>query len=103
LENALVLALDHFSWYTSAYVALSSRTARERLARVLATLAPSIGQPVRGGIELPVTNEELADSANITHYTASRLLSHWKKHGAIGKQRGKILLRSPERLLLRSI
>jgi len=103
LENALVLALDHFSWYTSAYAALSSQTARERLARVLVTLAPSIGRNVRGETELAVTNEELADSANISPYTASRMVSQWRKIGAIRKQRGKVLLRSPEKLLLRLV
>ena len=101
LENALFLALDHFDWYTSAYAALGSQSARERLARVLVTLAPSIGRKVSGGTELDVTNEELAHSANITPYTASRMVSQWKKTGALRKQRGKILLRSPERLLLR--
>lgn len=35
LENALFLALDHFSWYFSAYEALSSQSAPERLAQVL--------------------------------------------------------------------
>lgn len=100
LENALLAALDHFDWYVSAYAALSSQPARERLARVLVNLAPSIGQKVLGGIELHISNEELADSVNITPYTASRLVSEWKKIGALRKERGKILLRSPERLLL---
>ena len=103
LENALFMALDHFRWYTSAYVALSSQSARERLARVLVALAPSIGQKVTDGIELDVTNEELANSANITPYTTSRMIREWKRIGALRKQRGKILLRSPERLLLRIV
>jgi CRP/FNR family transcriptional regulator, nitrogen oxide reductase regulator len=100
LENALLLALDHFTWYTSAYAALSSPSARERLAHVLLTLAPAIGRKVFGGVELDVTNEDLANSANITPFTASRIVSQWKKIGALRKQRGKILVRSPERLLL---
>lgn len=101
LENALLAALDHFDWYVSAYAALSSQPARERLARVLVNLAPSIGQKVLGGIELHISNEELADSVNITPYTASRLVGEWKKIGALRKERGKILLRPPvERLLL---
>jgi CRP-like cAMP-binding protein len=103
LENALVLALDHFSWYTSAYAALSSSSARERLAHVLVTLTSAIGRKVLGGIELDLTNEELANSANITPFTASRIVNQWKKIGALRKQRGKILVRSPERLLLRIV
>jgi len=102
-ENALSLALDHFKWLTSAYASLSSQSARERLARVLLTLGSSVGQKVVGGIEVDVTNEDLADSANVTPFTASRMVSQWRKTGALHKQRGKILLRSPERLLLRAL
>jgi len=100
LENALLLALDHFTWYASAYASLSSQTARGRLAHVLVTLAQAIGQKVSGGIALDLTNEELADSANITPYTASRIVSEWKKMGALRKQRGKIVVHAPDRLLL---
>ena len=103
LENALSLALDLFTWYINAYAALGSQTAPERLAHVLVKLASAIGQKVQGGIELDLTNEELANSANITPFTASRIVSQWRKTGALHKRRGKILLRSPERLLLRIV
>ena len=103
LENALTLALDHFAWYISAYASLGSETAPERLAHVLVKLAHAFGQKVLGGLELDLTNEELAHSANITPFTASRIVSQWKKTGALCKRRGKILLRSPERLLLRIV
>jgi len=102
-ENAIFIAKDHLSWYVSAYVGLSSQTARERLADVLVKLAPAIGRGVFGGIELDLTNEELADSANMTPYTVSRMISQWKKVGALHKERGKIILRAPERLLLRTL
>jgi len=102
-ENALFLAADYISWYVAAHAALTSRTAEERLAHVLSELAPSIGQKVAGGIELDVTNEELANSANITPYTTSRMISDWQRSGAIRKHRGKILLRSTERFFLRVV
>lgn len=100
-ENAIFLAADYISWYVAAHAALASKTARERLAHVLVELAPTIGRKIAGGLELDVTNEELAYSANITPYTASRMVSEWQRSGAIRKHRGKILLRSPERLFLR--
>jgi CRP-like cAMP-binding protein len=100
LENTLLIALDYFSWYTAAHAALISQTARDRLAHILFGLAQSIGQKVSGGIEIDVTNEELANSTNITPYTTSRMISDWQRRGAIRKRRGKILLRSPERLFL---
>jgi CRP-like cAMP-binding protein len=103
LENALRIAADYVSWYVAAHAALTSQSARERLASVLLGLTPSIGQRISGGIELDVTNEELANSANITAYTTSRIISEWRKSGAIRKHRGKILLRSPERFFLRVV
>lgn len=101
LENAIVGALDYLSWYIAAHAALCSQTARQRLASVLLGYTSSMGQRVAGGIEFDITNEELANAANITPYTASRILSEWQKIGAIRKQRGKIVVRSTERLFLR--
>ena len=103
LDNALFIATDQFSWYVSAHAALTSQSARERLAHILAELAPSIGQKVPGGVEIDVSNEELANSANITPYTASRLIGEWQKSGTVRKRRGKILLRSVERLFLSTL
>jgi CRP/FNR family transcriptional regulator, nitrogen oxide reductase regulator len=100
LENALSIASDYLSWYLAAHVALTCHSAEQRLAGVLESLAGVIGERVPGGVELDVTNEELANAANLTHFTASRLLSAWQRHNVVKKSRGKILLRHPARLLL---
>jgi CRP-like cAMP-binding protein len=100
MENALLLASEYLAWYLADHVALTCQTARQRLAQVLVCLAGVIGQKVAGGIEFDVTNEDLASAANITPFTASRLLSEWQRNRAVVKRRGKIVLRSPERLLL---
>ena len=101
LENAVVSAVDYLSWYIAAHAALCSQTARQRLASVLLGYASSMGERVSGGIEFDITNEELANAANITPYTASRILSEWQRAGAIRKLRGKIFVRSTESLFLR--
>jgi len=102
LENAVVVATDrHIAWHLAAHVALCSETARERVAHVLLALAPLIGQRGPDGIELDVTNQELADSTNISPYTTSRLINEWQRTGTIRKRRGKIFLVSPERFSLR--
>jgi len=75
LENALSIASDYFTYYVATHVALTCHTARQRLAQVLVNLADGIGQQVPGGVQLDVTNEELANTANVTLFTASRLLS----------------------------
>jgi CRP/FNR family transcriptional regulator, nitrogen oxide reductase regulator len=100
LENTLLTAMDYFSWYVAAHGALISQTAQERLAYALLGLAESIGEKVSGGVEISVTNEELANSANITPYTTSRIISDLHRNGAIRKLRGKILLRYPLRFYL---
>ncbi len=103
LHNALTIAGEYVTWYLAAHVALSSHTARERLAGVLLDLARVVGVKTADGIEIEVTNESLADAANITPYTTSRLISEWHKSRAIVKRRGGILLRAPARLAPRKV
>jgi CRP-like cAMP-binding protein len=95
LENAIRIALDYFSWYIAVHTALVSETAQERLAN-------SIGQTVSDGVEIDVTNDELASSVNISPFTASRIMSQWQRIGAIRKHRGMIVLRSPKKLFFAS-
>lgn len=89
LDKALSIAANYISWYVVALAALTSQTARERLAGVLLGYVSSIGQKVAGGTELNLTNEELAESASITPYTAARILSEWQKAGRFGNAAGE--------------
>jgi len=97
LENALVTASDYLAWHLVAHIGLACHTARQRVAQVLVTLARTVGEKAPGGIALRITNEELANAANVT-FTASRLISAWQRNRALVKRRGKVLLLSPERL-----
>lgn len=103
LDNALSIAADYLNMTIATQVALSCHTARQRLAEVLVNLASGVGRRVGGGIELMVRNEELASAANITPFTVSRLISEWQRTGVLAKSRGKVLLPSPERLLLQDL
>jgi len=103
LDNALPFASDHLTWFLAAHLALVSHTARERLAQVLLSLAQGIGYKVPDGIELEITNENLANAASITPFTTSRLLSEWQRRGAILKKRCKIVLHAPDRLFLHPV
>jgi CRP-like cAMP-binding protein len=93
MENALLTASDYLAWYLAAHVALTCHSAEQRLAGVLNSLAAVIGQKAPGGVELDVTNEELANTANGTTFTASRLLGAWQRRSVVKKSRGNILLR----------
>lgn len=103
LENTLLIAFDYMVGYRALHVALTCHTARQRLAHVLVNLASGMGHEVPGGIELDIKNEELANEANVTLFTASRLLSEWQRNGMVVKNRGKVLLRSPELLLSQGV
>jgi CRP/FNR family transcriptional regulator, nitrogen oxide reductase regulator len=99
LENSHLIDMDYVAWYVAAHAALTFQSARKRLASVIFGLAKTIGRKASTGFEVDVTNEELSESANITPYTASRLISEWQRSGAIRKNRRKIILLSPDRFL----
>jgi len=101
LENCLSIANEYLTWYLATHLSLISHSAHQRLAYVLTSLATGIGQKCGSGVLLDITNEQLANTANITLFTASRLLSQWRRSGAIAKTRGKILLLHPEQLFAR--
>ena len=100
MENALLIAFDYMVVYRALHLSATCQNARQRLAQVLGNLANGMGQRVEQGVALDVRNEELANEANITIFTASRVLSEWRRKGILTKSRGKIVLRSPEALML---
>jgi CRP/FNR family transcriptional regulator, nitrogen oxide reductase regulator len=99
VENAFSIMSDNLVAYRALHITLTCHTARERLAQVLVNLAEGMGQRTPKGFELNVTNDELANAANVALFTASRLFSEWQRKGIVQKYRGKILLRSSKRLL----
>jgi CRP/FNR family transcriptional regulator, nitrogen oxide reductase regulator len=98
-DNCLAIAANYFTWYIDTHVALTCHAAPERLGLIIRGFSSVIGQKVDGGVELDITNEELANAANITPFTVSRLLSQWQKRGLVRKLRGKILVKAPEKLV----
>jgi DNA-binding transcriptional regulator YhcF (GntR family) len=41
----------------------------------------------------------LASLADVSSFTASRTLNKWERQGVVEKSRGKVVIRSPEKLL----
>jgi CRP-like cAMP-binding protein len=99
LENALLLAHDYLILYRVLHIAATCQSAPQRLAQVLGYLAKAMGRRVPGGLELQVMNEELANEANVTIFTVSRLMGEWQRKGFLTKSRGKVVLRLPEELI----
>jgi len=98
-ENALSLASDYMTWFLASHLALISKSAQERVAQVLLSLTAGVGHKTLFGTEIEITNEELANASNVTLFTACRILSGWQRIGAISKRRGKVVVRSPERIM----
>jgi len=101
--NALLAASEYLGWYLTTHVALGGPYGTSKTRRVVICLAEAIGKRGLDGFEFDATNEELPGAANVTPFTASRILGEWQNNCAVVKHRGKILLRSPERLFLHSV
>jgi CRP-like cAMP-binding protein len=98
-ENALGIILQYLAAHVDRLVDLMTLNAAERLARVVFHLGKQIGKIVPNGIEIEATNAELSELANISLFTASRLLNKWARAGILTRSRGRIFLYSPEALL----
>jgi CRP-like cAMP-binding protein len=99
LENVLMIASDYMEDYRNLYVGASYDNAGQRVARILDNLAKGMGWKGFEGIAINVSNEELANEANVTVFTVSRLLSDWQRKGLLSKKRGRVVLHSPEELM----
>ncbi len=99
LENGLLTASDYLESYQALLIAASHDTAGKRVARALDGWAKSIGKKVDDGLGLHINNEELANQANVTIFTVSRLLSEWQRKGLLVKSRGKVVIRTPVELV----
>jgi len=97
-ENAYTIAGDYVASLSDALAARASQNARQRIARVLIESARQTGHAGTSGIELALTNEQLAEMADVTLFTVSRQLNEWQNQGILKKSRCKILLRAPNRL-----
>jgi CRP-like cAMP-binding protein len=100
-ENALRIVLDYLRSYVERHLGLSTMNAEQRLAALLLDMSQRSTQMSPQGVEINATNEQLSALSDMTAFTASRVLSKWRRKGAITKKRGKIYVRVPESLLAR--
>jgi CRP-like cAMP-binding protein len=103
LENALMIASDYVEAYRDLHLEATHHTASQRVARVLNSLAKGMGERDVEGTALNIRNEELANEANVTIFTVSRLLNDWQRRGMLVKNRGRIVIRSPEALMRNAV
>jgi len=98
-DNSLRVALLYLAEFVRRHAGLLTKTAEQRLANTLLKLGDDAGNVHHGGVQVDITNEQLSGLADVSPFTASRLLSRWERLGAIEKKRGKVLIQAPEKLL----
>jgi CRP-like cAMP-binding protein len=98
-ENSFRVVLKYLTALADRHAGLISLSAEQRLADALLELGRRTGQVHPAGVEVEITNEQLGDLAHTTSFTASRLLSRWKRAGALSKKRGKVIIHTPESLV----
>ena len=99
-DNGLRIALQYLKRYVDRHVGLVTKPAEQRLAETLLNLGHRTGQTLPTGVQVDVTNGQLGALADMSSFTTSRLLSGWERKGIVSKLRGKVLIRSPEALVV---
>ncbi len=70
----------------------------QRLALELLRLMKKVGKPMRGGVEVGLSREELAQMTGTTLFTISRTLSKWAEEGFVLPRREAVVVLDAERL-----
>ena len=99
-ENAFRISLGYLRTFLDRHTGLVTKTAEERLAGILVRLSDQSGRSHPEGIEIRATNDELSALADISPFTASRVLNNWVHAGVVSKGRGRVLLHAPEALMI---
>jgi CRP-like cAMP-binding protein len=99
-DNALRIVLHYLKRYVDRHVGLVTKTAEQRLAETLLSLGHRTGRTLPAGVQVDVTNGQLGALADVSPFTASRLLSGWEEKGTVSKSRGKVLIHLPEALVV---
>ena len=99
-DNALRIVLQYLNRYVDRHVGLVTKPAEQRLAETLLSLGHRTGRLIPTGVQVEITNRQLGGLADISSFTTSRLLSGWDRKGTVSKLRGKVLIHSPEDLVM---
>lgn len=81
------------------YRELATEKIERRLALTILRLASQIGIKSGESIELPLSQQDIAEATGSTIFTVSRTLSEWEKRGLVETGRGRIVMRNPHRLV----
>jgi CRP/FNR family transcriptional regulator, cyclic AMP receptor protein len=97
-ENAFRIALEYLEEFAERHVALLSQSAEQRVARTITHLGATAGRVLPSGVEVDISNHDLASLADVGMFTVSRQLKRWEREGHLLKTRQKVVIRHPEAL-----
>ena len=98
--NALALMGERTEEMLQRLRAITTEPSEQRLARAVLRLAkPIASEPQPGGsVDVRLSRQDLAELADTTLYTASRIISAWRRSGIVAGGRGRIVVRDFKRL-----
>jgi CRP/FNR family transcriptional regulator, nitrogen oxide reductase regulator len=77
---------------------MATEKVAKRLSLTLLRLLKRVGKPGRGGMEISLTREELAQMTGTTLFTISRILSEWAEKGFVQPRRQGVVINDPTKL-----
>ena len=101
-DNAGLIALDYFATYNALVGDLVALTNPQRVAQALLTVAREQGRKVTAGVELRISNEELAAEAHVSEGEVSSCMAAWRRDGWLTKKRLVVIIHSIEELVKRA-
>jgi CRP-like cAMP-binding protein len=99
MTNALRISIHFVESVITRHSRLFEDDATDRIARALVGFGERTGEVHSDGIDVRITNEQLGALADVSRFTASRVLSKWHKAGVITKKREAVRIHAPEDLL----
>lgn len=99
-DNILSTIADRMHQSLARVRELATGTAEQRLALALLRLLRERGRPIEGGILIDqlLGRQQLADLADTSMFTASRVLARWAREGLLEVGRQRVVVCSTRRL-----
>lgn len=102
-KNIGQILSDRLSELQERFREVATEKVAQRLALTLLRLLKRVGEPVREGVQISSSREELAQMTGTTLFTISRVLSRWGEEGFVLPRREAVIVVDAERLARASI
>jgi CRP-like cAMP-binding protein len=97
-RNISQILVERLNELEERFREVATENVARRLSLALLRLLKHIGKDVKGGVEVSLSREELAQMTGTTLFTISRILSKWGREDLIVPRRESVLVRDPGKL-----